>query len=260
MALVVPHIDLEVGGRVYAAGYKFLPPEIPPLIFLLGTGHHLSDGLVSLTFKDFETPLGRVKTAKEVVQELIADDRTVISPDDFAHRSEHSLEFPLLFLQYFYGLSFTIVPILVGSFHNYLLSQMKFEDIPGLLTWIKKVKEIVEQHRQKCLIIASVDLAHVGLKFGHSLPGEELVPEARIHDEKLIEALVRGDVREFWRANQAVQDKYNVCGFSTLTVLLGVLSGCQGRLIDYQFWLDSSTRSAVSFAALAFFEEETKSK
>lgn len=255
-ALVVPHIDLGVGARVYAAGYNFLPPRIPPLIFLLGTGHHLSSGQVCLTSKDFETPLGRVRTAREIVRELLSDDSRVISSDDFAHRSEHSLEFQLLFLQYLYGTSFEIVPILVGSFHEYLLSGKEFKDIPGLLSWVEKTKRIIHHYQPECFIIAGVDLAHVGLKFGHSLPGEALLAEARIHDEKLVAALSQGDPQKFWQINQEVEDRYNVCGFSPLIILMHILPGLKGKLLDYYFWIDSASRSGVSFAAMAFFEEQ----
>lgn len=251
--LIVPHIDLEVGARVYAAGYRLLPARKPPLILLLGTGHHLSSGLVSLTSKDFETPLGRVRTAKDIIEELKKDASRVISPDDFAHRSEHSLEFQLLFLQYLYGDSFEIVPILIGSFHEYLLGGKDFKDIPGLLAWVTKIKQIIHRKQSQWLIIASVDLAHVGLKFGHSLPGEALVSQARANDEKLMTALARGDAQKFWQINQEVKDKYNICGFSALMILMLIWPGLRGELLDYDFWIDSASRSAVSFAAFGLY-------
>ena len=44
--------------------------------------------------------------------------------DELTHRTEHSIEFQVVFLQYLLGgrREFSIVPILVGSFHDLMES------------------------------------------------------------------------------------------------------------------------------------------
>jgi hypothetical protein len=114
--LVAPHIDLETGRRVYGRAYGAIRRLRPGRIFLLGTGHALDDGIYSLTEKDFDTPLGRVKTDRKAVRELKKAGAPVISPSDISHRREHSLEFQVILLQRLFGSSFSLVPILCGSF------------------------------------------------------------------------------------------------------------------------------------------------
>ena len=47
-------------------------------------------------------------------------------------------------------------------------------------------------------------------------------------------------------------NRYRICGFSALWTLLAVMPGLKGRVLDYQVWHEEATRSAVSFAAVAF--------
>ncbi|MFC2167310.1 AmmeMemoRadiSam system protein B, partial [Acidobacteriota bacterium] len=61
-ALISPHIDLEIGKKIYAAAYRSLRGLSPKKVFLFGTGHSLHDSFISLTEKDYETPLGIART------------------------------------------------------------------------------------------------------------------------------------------------------------------------------------------------------
>ncbi len=80
--------------------------------------------------------------------------------------------------------------------------------------------------------------------------------EAKRHDKLLLDALCRGSVQAFWSESKRTDDAYNVCGFSCLACLLEILPGCQGYLLDYDFWEEEATQSAVSFAAVVMAGEE----
>ncbi|MDD5205122.1 MAG: AmmeMemoRadiSam system protein B, partial [Desulfobacterales bacterium] len=101
-AVVSPHIDLAAGRNGYANAYNSLKGASPSRIIVLGIGHRMADRLFCLTGKDFQTPLGVVRSDKSAVQRLRASAPEVISEDDFAHRSEHSIEFQILFLQHIF--------------------------------------------------------------------------------------------------------------------------------------------------------------
>ena len=75
---------------------------------------------------------------------------------------------------------------------------------------------------------------------------------AREHDQALLEALCRNDVGAFWAESRRVEDRFHVCGFSALACLLEILPPCHGTILHYDIWHEEATRSAVSFAALAF--------
>ena len=76
--------------------------------------------------------------------------------------------------------------------------------------------------------------------------------EAKNHDTRLIESLCRADIESYWAEVKKVNNRYNVCGFSTLAVLLELIPDAEGELLGYDFWQEEATRSAVSFAAIAF--------
>ncbi|NOR14372.1 MAG: AmmeMemoRadiSam system protein B, partial [Candidatus Aminicenantes bacterium] len=111
-ALVAPHIDLELGRRLYGMAYHSVRRASPRRVVLLGTGHSLSGAFFSLTAKDFVTPLGTQETDKRAVERLREIGGELICPHDLDHRHEHSLEFQLIFLQYLFGEEFTLVPLL----------------------------------------------------------------------------------------------------------------------------------------------------
>jgi AmmeMemoRadiSam system protein B len=102
------------------------------------------------------------------------------------------------------------------------------------------------------LVVAGVDLSHVGPKFGHNLQASDLLPEAERHDRALLDALGRMDAVAFWEEAARVDDRFNVCGFSSMAFLLEILPRGRGWLLDYDIWREEPTRSAVSFAGLAF--------
>jgi AmmeMemoRadiSam system protein B len=254
-ALVAPHIDLNVGRRVYARAYGALSGLAPPRIVLLGTGHSLQGFHFSLTDKAFQTPLGEVRSESGWVASLREAGGEAVSPDDFDHRSEHSLEFQLLFCQHLFKEDFTILPVLCGSFHE-LLDLMPGptgqETIRGFLTTLK---ELIESEPDT-LVIAGVDFSHIGMKFGHETAAASLLEEAKAHDTALIDALCRGDAAAFWEESRRVGDRYHVCGFSALACLLELFQGLEGHRLDYEFWQEEPTQSAVSFAALLFTQEQ----
>lgn len=102
------------------------------------------------------------------------------------------------------------------------------------------------------MIVAGVDLSHIGLKFGHERPAVYMESETEKHDRNLLKHVSNGDADLFWQESQRVKDRFHVCGFSALACLLEVLSVRRGEILDYQIWHEEATKSAVSFSALLF--------
>ncbi len=254
LGLVSPHIDLEVGAKTYAKAYSAVRRLSPRTVILLGTGHGLGEAHYSITEKDFETPLGLVRTEKALVRKLKKAGGSAVADSDLAHRQEHSLEFQLIFLQHLFGSGFTLIPVLCGSFAGALDRVGRPSGLDGAAGVLTLLKSARDEKGPDCLVVAGVDFSHIGPKFGHDRNASLLMPEARDHDRRLIEALGRGDVDAFWAESRRVADRFNVCGFSALASLLEILPGAEGRLLDYDFWKEEPTQSAVSFAALVFRE------
>lgn len=249
-ALVAPHIDIELGRKVYANAYSAISRLTPRRIVVLGTGHNLRDGFFALTSKDFLTPLGRVSTHKEWIQSLYTAGGDAVCADDMAHRSEHSLEFQLLFLQHLFGSDFSLVPVLCGSFHQILMALHRPSENPGIKDFLQQLRNCVADD-PSTLIVAGVDFSHVGPKFGHSQYASVLLPETRQHDNRLMQAICQGDLTGFWGEVQQVEDKYNVCGLSAIACLMELCPDMIGHVLGYDVWEEQPTRSAVSFGAIS---------
>ena len=111
-AVAAPHIDLTVSGDSYGCAYGPLRPHAPAAILVLGTGHAL-ESPYCLTEKTFATPLGRIPAETDGVERLREAGGDLVAGDDFVHRSEHSIEFQLLFLQRLFPMEgVPIIPLL----------------------------------------------------------------------------------------------------------------------------------------------------
>ena len=254
-ALIAPHIDLNVGYKVYSKAYQMLKGARPSRIILLGVGHQMMGGFFSLTQKDFETPLGTVENDIEVIHRLYEAGGDIIADNDYSHRSEHSIEFQLLFLQHlFKGEFFRIVPILCGFDRSDLTEYSRTAFLEKTGAFLNVIKACLTEKDSGTLLIAGVDFSHIGPKFGHEMPATHIQPQAQAHDRELLNHICRLDADQYWEASRRAEDRYNVCGFSAMACLLEVLPACQGELLDYQTWHEEATRSAVSFAAVVFFK------
>ncbi len=253
LALISPHIDLEVGKEIYAKAYRAIRNSSPQKVLLLGTGHSLQESYLSLTTKDFLTPMGRVRTDEEWVERLKKKSCPgLLAPHDIDHRNEHALEFQLLFLRHLFGEGISVLPILCGSFHRVLHKVSRPWEIPGMDGFLSELMRFIDVENESSLIVAGVDFSHIGPKFGHRRAASSLLLEAKEHDKSLLEKICEGDVKGFWAEVKRVNNRYNVCGFSTIALLLELLAGRKGRLLGYDFWREEPTQSAVSFAALTF--------
>lgn len=252
-AIVAPHIDLSAGARVYAGAYGMLRHVAPKRVILLGTGHRMTNDLFCLTEKDFATPLGVVKNDSKIIRRLKRTDSNIFAANDFEHRSEHSIEFQVLFLQHLLGTdSFTLLPILCGALMTTLAAYDRNTYLEKVKPFLKELKQIILEADKETLIVVGVDFSHVGPKFGHERPAEYIASRAEAHDKSLLNALAESDADLFWEESQKVEDQYNVCGFPALACLLEILPLCKGQVLDYQQRHEAATQSAVSFAAVAF--------
>jgi AmmeMemoRadiSam system protein B len=121
-ALVVPHAGYVYSGPVAAAAYARLRPHRQRYrrVLLLGPCHRVPFAGMAVSDADaFRTPLGDVPLDRPLIESLIESlngtpGHPAVMRFDVAHRSEHSLEVQLPFLQVALD-AFTLVPIVVGD-------------------------------------------------------------------------------------------------------------------------------------------------
>jgi AmmeMemoRadiSam system protein B len=255
--IIAPHIDLRVGGPCYAWAYKGLAERCEADLFiLLGTSHYGLGNLFVSTTKDYNTPLGPVKTDQEFVAALQEAYSGDLFADEILHRTEHSLEFQTLFLQYMFGgkRDFTVVPILVSSFHEMVRSKTPPAQDPRVAAFLSALRETTARSQRKVCLVAGVDFAHVGQKFGDQGPlTQEFLDWVEAEDRRLIQALEKVDHEDFFGEIAKDGDRRRICGFSPMYTFLHLVDAKEGKLLQYDRSLEPATQSSVSFASLAFY-------
>jgi AmmeMemoRadiSam system protein B len=258
--IIAPHIDLRFGGPCYAWAYKELAERCDADLFiLLGTSHYSMNPshLFIATEKDYRTPLGLAKTDRAFVRALQQNyGEGDLFAEEILHRIEHSLEFQTLFLQYLLGdkRDFTIVPILVSSFHHSVLSQTLPIEDERIRSFVNALKDTIAQSGKKACFVAGVDFAHVGQQFGDQGPmKQETIAWVAEEDQRLVQSLEKVDHADFFAEIAKNGDKRRICGFAPMYTFLNVIDASHGRLLKYGCATDMYPESLVSFASLAFY-------
>lgn len=249
-AVVAPHIDPEAGRSAYAAAYAGLRGAAPKRVVVLGVGHQILGGLFCLTDKAHATPLGTVPADAAAVSRLRRAGGAVVAPDDLPHRAEHSVEFQTVFLRRVLPGDFSLVPILCGSPRGLVAGSTRQAFLDAAGPFLAELAALTAE--PDTLVVAGVDLCHIGAKFGHSQPASRLEKAALAHDEALLARVCAGDAEGFWAESARVEDRYNVCGLTALGALLELGLPGTGRVLCHDILREPPTQSAVTFAAAAF--------
>ena len=147
IALIVPHAGYIYSGQVAAYAFKQLEGRDIQTAVIIGPNHTRPDFDQVSVYPEgaFRTPLGLVLVDRELAHELIAADERIVSRPD-VHRSEHSIEVELPFLQRVCPRC-RIVPVIMGTpspENCRALAHALAKALPG----------------RQAVIIASSDLSH----------------------------------------------------------------------------------------------------
>ncbi|MBZ0110594.1 MAG: AmmeMemoRadiSam system protein B [Candidatus Scalindua rubra] len=254
--VIAPHIDLGCGGPCFAWAYKEIAESSDAELFIiLGIAHTGTNNLFVLTDKTFETPFGNVETDKEFLNSLQKKSKTDYFEDEFVHRDEHSIGFQAVFLKYLYHQkkNFKIIPILCSSFgeadgnNTCSVPPSQFEE------FVSSLKDTIKESGKKICIIASVDLAHVGSRFGDTeLQDDTYLDKLRSEDTDMLKYVENLDVEGFNNSIQKDQNSRKICGYPAINTLLNVIDANRSKLLKYSQYADE-TNSTVSFASMSFY-------
>ncbi len=254
-AIMAPHIDLRVGGPCFAWAYSRLAHSPRPDVFvILGIGHAPMENLFAATAKDFETPLGMLRTDKPFVESLVEAYPGDLLADEFAHRSEHSVELQTIFLRYIFPEEdIGIVPILCSSFDEMMAANRQPIEDPRVRDFVQAVQIAAARRKGKVCFIAGVDLSHIGQRFGDPetlTSSTEIILESE--DREMLQHLERVDAAGFFSSIAKDNDRRRICGFPAIYVLLNLLAPAKARLLKYDKSVEQATQSIVSFASMVF--------
>lgn len=242
-ALIVPHAGYLYSGAIAAHAYHQLATHgFADTFIILGPNHTgTGTGVSLMTAGSWQTPLGDIPIDTDLAEHLHTD---IIDTDAAAHRSEHSLEVQLPFLQFITNQtpSFTIVPIC-----------MMMQDIQTANEVGTIIARTLNQYPKNAVIIASTDFSHVGFNY-HTMPPENQRVEvyAQSQDDKAIKYILAMDPQQLIQTVE--HHNISMCGYgpvaATLTAVKA-LGATSAELLKYgtSYEVHPST-SCVGYGAL----------
>ena len=216
LAVISPHAGYIYSGRV--AGETIGRVKVPENVIILGpnhTGHGVPVALMDQG--SWDMPMGEVPINKDLAQE-IAKSTSLIQVDEVAHRSEHSLEVQVPFLQHMQKY-LTIAPLVIAHI-SYKACVMVGN---GLAEAIKKYDKPV-------LIVASTDMTHY-----------ESRESASSKDSMALERIRALDPEGLY--NTVVGNRISMCGIMPTTVALVAALALGAKKAELVRYTDSGEAS-----------------
>lgn len=274
-AIMCPHIDLRAGGKTYPPAFTALADAAVAsrpfdLYVILGVAHNggtePGESFAIATGKHYETPFGRATSNDLIIDDWSRRAGRDVTQQQWMHRTEHSVEFALLFLQYIHARRklppYEIVPVLLGSVDHDLREGRDPLQAPEVATELDALRAAIADSGRRTLFVLSVDLAHIGPKFGHSDRVDDAAAAAcESADRNLLGYAQRFDAAGLYRSLQTDGNGRNVDAVAGLFSVHSLLPGAvrHGDLLSYGQNRQEDTGSLVSYASMAFYRAPTVS-
>jgi len=264
VGILAPHIDPHRGAACYAKAYGTLAASAahPELIVVFGTSHRPMEERFCVTRKAYRTPIGPMETDAEVIDRLEERFGEALYRDELNHKTEHSIEFQVLFLRHVFPEAPVpkIVPILCGSLHEDLEQGTSPREDAAHGEFHEALREAVAATGRRALYVAGVDLAHFGVRFGHShAPGDDDLRRIEDADRASLRHLESLSGEGFFHFIADERDARNVCGVSAIVSMMDAIDASRGEVLGYAQSVEPDTGSVVTFASMAFYRRRVAS-
>lgn len=235
--IMVPHMDLRVAKETYWEAYGRLKDD-KRLVIILGVSHYWHEMPFSVLPLDMETPFGLLETRKDLIEKLQSFYTFDITHDLFSYKQEHSIEFASVYSKMLFPDAKALALI---------VSYGEKEFLKGLA---ENLLRVIDKDLSHTLIISSIDLSHVGRKFGDK---QSYDPSFR--DREYLELLKNLRSDEAFELLQSTKNPTRIDGQYTNLVFAHMLKKIgldKGELFDYKIYYEEPTDSIVSYASMGF--------
>jgi MEMO1 family protein len=142
--------------------------------------------------------------------------------------------------------------VLASYLHESLWSAADPEADLRVPRFLDALQETIEASSRRVCLIAGVDLAHVGPRFGDAEANTPAsLAQVERDDRAMLESVVGVDARGFYAGIAADHDARRICGLSPIYTLLRLMpAAAKGRLVRYTQWPDPE--GAVTFCAVTY--------
>jgi predicted class III extradiol MEMO1 family dioxygenase len=283
--VISPHIDYQRGGLTYAQVWHAAreAARSADLAVILGTDHSGTQGTITLSHQPYATPFGVLPQPEELRDDLAQAVGSSAYSDELHHRTEHSVELSAVWLHHAReGLPIETVPVLVGPLPDAAETSTRSQDWPGQAAaqshadtasesvtsprsapQIDETADLGPRHERfiealasivsgrRALLIASVDLSHVGPAFGGTPMDESMLGALRASDAELLRSMEAGDAAAFLGRIRSDDDSTNVCGTAPIVLVLRALGHTSASIVDYRLCpADEQNTSVVSICGM----------
>lgn len=193
------------------------------------------------------TPLGEIDIDEELANAVL--ESTTAVRDSMAHRSEHSIEVQVPFIQHLFN-GAKILPILVPP----------TEQAVELGTVIGKI--LIENENKKVVCIGSTDLTHYGPRYGFTPMGsgpKAIQWASGVNDKEFIDLALKLEPK---RMLASAAENYNACGAGAAAAAVAVakkLGRTKGVLLAHTNSnevmlqkMGTTSTDSVGYAAIVF--------
>ncbi len=238
IGIVCPHAGYAFSGPCQAFSYKEVgESKIPDVYILLGLSHSGFNSCIST--EDWETPLGIVKTDKELGEKISQVSGLPI--DEVAHQNEHSIEVQLPFLQF------------VNKDHDFKILPIIISYDTDLQKIAQCIKETLNQTKKTSILIASSDFTHYGLNYGFVPFSDNTKENMYKLDQGAIDSITKLDANKF--LDYTEKTKATICGKYPIASLIEtskLLGAKKAELLKYYTSGDilKDYNSAVGYASI----------
>jgi AmmeMemoRadiSam system protein B len=230
--VISPHAGYYYSGKCAGYSYRAIAEsKKPDTYIMLGLSHSGYPSCISN--EEYETPLGIVKSDKELITELSKN----IPINDTAHANEHSIEVQIPFLQCI-DKDAIIAPIIVGH------------DVTNEARYIY---DAIKKFNRKVIIVASSDFTHYGSGYGYLPFSNEVRKNMYKLDQGAIRQILELDSAGF--LSYVNKTQATICGKYPIAVCLQLckmLGARKGELLKYYTSGDISKdySNTVGYAAI----------
>jgi len=246
---IVPHAGWAFSGQLAAivfAAIKHVHEKVDTFVIFGAAHSYFGRSPALYEAGTWITPLGEAAIDEELADQVLA--RQTAINDTQAHRSEHSIEVQVPFIQYLFA-GAKILPIVVPP----------TEQAVALGT---SIGDIISAAKKKIVCIGSTDLTHYGPRYGFTPMGTDqnaLQWASRVNDRKFIDLALKLDAESLLTS---AAENCNACGSGAAAAAVAAakkLGKTEGLLLAHTnsnevMLRDMGTSSAdsVGYAAIIF--------
>ncbi len=224
VAGIVPHAGWAFSGPTAAKVFAAIHARSAPSTFVLLSAMHGWGTMQPAVFGSgfWSTPLGEAAIDAELAQAVLAAGKGLLVDDPGAHRSEHSAEVQVPFIQHLFPQA-QILPIMLPPDEQAVEAG-------------QVIAEAVAAAQKEVAIIGTTDLTHYGAMYYGFAPagtGAEALERTRANDARVIRLMLNMQAESIVPETRAHR---NACGGGAVAATVAAaraLGARQGTLLEY---------------------------